>query len=232
MSEINFNRRVRERRNGRGGVLQIIDDSVAIGARLVHCAKVGIGIKHALLRLHSVVLDKRCGNSYPFIALHGTDLDLGIFGNLICNRLALARLYVHLVPEDINRPERPHPRLIAVHRSEIISLRRLQKIIYSFHFCSSLVITVKFTWKFFLIFATFLFLVPLWCLLSFDYSVFLLLFKFIIAIISKKRFLVIILHFRNRYEIVFTFLRQIFRISAPVKNGVLHYHIICFLRNP
>ena len=120
---------MRERRNSRGGVFQIIDNRVAVGSRLVHGAKVGIGIKHTLLRLHPVVLDECRCNPYPLVALHGTDFNFWIFGNLICNHLALARLYVQLVLEDIYRPERSYPRLVTLHCRQIISLRFFQKVI-------------------------------------------------------------------------------------------------------
>src|SRR5699024_8297118 len=75
---------------------------------------------------------------------HRAYFHLGICANLLCDRLAFARLYVQLVLKDMSRAERSYSRLVTIHRCEVICPRILQKLTNLFHKILLMIVTQNF----------------------------------------------------------------------------------------
>ena len=125
-------------RNGRRGVLEIIDGGIAVQPRRVHGAKRRVVAEHALLRLKAVVEDERSGNADPFVTLHGAEFHFGVCGDLLCYALAFTRLDIQFAFKQMYGAERPHARLVSLDGGKIVRFGCFQKFIDAVYNISSL----------------------------------------------------------------------------------------------
>lgn len=115
-------------------VLEIEHFGIVVIGR-IHELEFGIVLEHMDLGFATVIADKCTGNAKPLVSLgvHGTNLDLAVFLNLLGAVLRLAGLNVELALENFDGTEGAYTRLVAVNCRQKVGATFLDEVLDFFH---------------------------------------------------------------------------------------------------